>query len=458
MTVADVSRTAAARARWAAARVRAASRSEGAGDSGLSQLTAVHAVHFAGDVLFAVALAGTLFFSVPLGEARGRVALYLLITMLPFAVVAPVIGPLLDRLRHGRRWALAATMGGRAFLAWSMAGAVGGLALYPAAFGVLVLSKGYGVARGAALPRVMPPGLSLVRANARLSLAGLALMAVAAPLGVGVSALFGYRWTLRLTAVVFAVAAVLALRLPAVVDSAKGEVTARLRAEEPVPAGLSARQEQRTTRPLRIRRTSVRPSAGSSRLRWVGPAVVASLRTVCALRGLLGFLTLFLAFLLRADGSGNLALAAVAVAAGVGGFAGNAIGARLPDRAPESVLTLLLGVVVGSCVATAIWFSLTAAILLALVASLAGSLGKLALDAVLQRDVAEVMRASAFARSETALQLAWVVGGGIGIALPLNGTLGMGVAAALLGVVLADALVTGFWPRLAGARFRRPAR
>jgi hypothetical protein len=40
----------------------------------------------------AVALAGTLFFSVPIGEARSRVALYLLLTMLPFALLVPVAG------------------------------------------------------------------------------------------------------------------------------------------------------------------------------------------------------------------------------------------------------------------------------------------------------------------------------------------------------------------------------
>ena len=44
----------------------------------------------------------------------------------------------------------------------------------------------------------------------------------------------------------------------------------------------------------------------------------------------------------------------------------------------------------------------------------------------------ELVRTSAFARSETLLQMAWVIGGAIGIALPLNGTLGMSVAAAIV--------------------------
>ena len=74
-------------------------------------------VQAAGDATITVALASTLFFSVPTHEARGRVALYLLITMLPFAVVAPVLGPALDRFRRGRRIALALTMIARAVLA-----------------------------------------------------------------------------------------------------------------------------------------------------------------------------------------------------------------------------------------------------------------------------------------------------------------------------------------------------
>lgn len=51
---------------------------------------------------------------------------------------------------------------------------------------------------------------------------------------------------------------------------------------------------------------------------------------------------------------------------------------------------------------------------------------------MIQRDVPEAVRTSAFARSETLLQVAWVLGGSIGIALPLNGVLGMSVAAVVV--------------------------
>src|SRR5699024_4481669 len=150
------------------------------------------------DAAVAIALAGTLFFTIPTDEARGQVALFLGLTMLPFAVVAPLIGPVLDRFSHGRRWAIGSTMALRGFLCWVLAGAVVGesLAMYPAALGVLVASKAYGVTRAAAVPRVTPGELGLVKANSRISLAGMAGALVSAPLAVGASML-GPDWALR---------------------------------------------------------------------------------------------------------------------------------------------------------------------------------------------------------------------------------------------------------------------
>jgi hypothetical protein len=78
--------------------IRKATHAHGAGESGLGKLIELHAVNGAGDVMITVALASTVFFSVPTDEARGRVALYLAVTMAPFTLLAPVIGPLLDRV------------------------------------------------------------------------------------------------------------------------------------------------------------------------------------------------------------------------------------------------------------------------------------------------------------------------------------------------------------------------
>ena len=51
-------------------------------------------------------------------------------------------------------------------------------------------------------------------------------------------------------------------------------------------------------------------------------------------------------------------------------------------------------------------------------------------------------RSSAFARSETLLQLSWVVGGLLGIALPLIPRVGLGVAALVLVAITAWVLVS----------------
>jgi hypothetical protein len=70
------------------------------------------------------------------------------------------------------------------------------------------------------------------------------------------------------------------------------------------------------------------------------------------------------------------------------------------------------------------------------VAAVTNALGKVALDAIIQREVPESLRASTFARSETLLQLAWVIGGGLGVALPTIGWIGFTVAAALLALAV----------------------
>src|SRR3712207_9331876 len=165
------------------------------------------------------------------------VALYLLVTMAPFAVVAPVIGPLLDRLQRGRRLALGAASLGRAVLALVMAAHHDDWWLFPAALGVLVLSKAHNVLRAAVVPRVLPSAMSLTSANARLSVFGLATAGVAGALGAGIAAVLGFDWELGATAAVFVVAGVLAVRLPRHVDVPTGEQPADVftTAEIPLP-------------------------------------------------------------------------------------------------------------------------------------------------------------------------------------------------------------------------------
>ncbi|MFD0272726.1 MFS transporter [Kitasatospora sp. NPDC127111] len=416
-------------------RIRKATSAEGAGESGLAKLIELHALNSFGDMLITVALASTIFFSVPTGEARGRVALYLLITMAPFAVLAPVIGPLLDRLPHGRRAAMAMSMLARAVLAWTMAGTVagGGLALYPEALGVLVASKAYGVVRSVVVPRLLPSRLSLVKANSRVTLAGLLATMVAAGVG-GLLHLIGPGWPLRGAFLVFVIGTLMAFHLPHKVDSAKGEQRAVLHAEVHGDAAAGA-----GAAPAGAARDAAAPKPPKASLRTVGPSVILALRAMSALRWLVGFLVMFLAFLLREEPIGGLkptlALGLVALAAGTGNALGSVLGSWLRTRGPETTVTAMLLLATCATAAAALWYGVVTVIVVAAAAGVAASLGKLALDALIQRDVPEAVRTSAFARSETLLQLSWVAGGAVGIVLPLNGVLGLSLAAAVVGLV-----------------------
>jgi MFS family permease len=407
---------------YAVSQARRAARAEGAGDSGLSRLIELHAFNAAGDAAVAISLAGTLFFQVPTGEARGQVALFLGLTMLPFAIVAPLIGPFLDRFSHGRRWAVGSTMAIRCFLCWVLATAVvtESAWLFPAALGVLVASKAYGVTRAAAVPRLLPPDLTLVKANARVSLAGIVGAGISAPLAI-LASTFGPEWSLRYGFVVFVLATIWAIRLPEQVDASHGEGELVLTGPVTAPAATGTAAAGPGRRP----KTRI-PSA-----------VAFALRANCGPRWLSGFLTMFMAFLLRDNPIGDwkpeVLLGLVIGAAGLGNTLGIAIGSLLQRLNPA--LTVVLALLADAVVAVvaALFYGLPTLVLLGLTAGLAQSLAKLSLDSTIQRDVPSRIQASAFARSDTTLQLAWVIGGFVGIAMPLVPQLGLGIAAGALG-------------------------
>ncbi|MGN9774611.1 MFS transporter [Micromonospora sp. H33] len=405
---------------------RARARGAG-GEVGMVRLFDMHAISCAGDTLIAIGLAGTIFFNVPLGEARSKVALYLLVTMVPFAMLAPVVGPLLDHFRHGRRYALAATMLGRAFLAWLISDYIHGFGLYPAAFGVLALSRAYGVARSAAVPRLLPEGLGLSQAGARASVYGTVAGALVAPIGLA-AFWFGPQWPLRVASVIFLVGMVIALRLPPKADS-----------EPP----------ERVPRPLRTlgRRTGDRPLG---RGRPHGRLVIATLIGAATLRAVYGFLLLFLAFAIKAGDltttffgrnlSDEAALGLIGGALAVGSFLATAIGTRLRIHRPAAIQSSGMVIVGGVAVLAALKFSLPMVALLCLVAAMMSGIAKLAVDASIQERIPERLRASSFAHSETVLMLAFVAGGGLGL-VPFDGRLGIAVAAGVAALATARGIV-----------------
>lgn len=303
---------------------------------------------------------------------------------------------------------------------------------------MLVSSKAYGVARAAAVPRLVPESFTLVKANGRISLSGVVGVSVSAPIA-GTAAYFGSEWSLRWAFVLFVIATILAILLPAKVDATQGEDQMVLRSGD-------AAQPPRRNR-LRI------------------PATVAfALRANCGPRWLSGFLTMFMAFLLREnpiDGyRTELLLAIVIGAAGLGNTLGIALAALL--KRVDPTLTVVLAAAAGGVMTlvAALFYGLVPLALLGLTAGLSQSLAKLSLDSTIQRDVPERVRTSAFARSDTLLQLAWVVGGFVGIALPLVPRLGLGIACAVLTAWFVLVLLSrprGTITHAAGAEATRPA-
>ncbi|HEY6297446.1 MAG TPA: hypothetical protein VIX15_17440, partial [Streptosporangiaceae bacterium] len=192
----------------------------GAGRTGLSTLIELTAAGGAGDAFVAVSLAGTIFFSTSVDQARGRVVLFLLVTMAPFAVLAPFIGPFLDRMQQGRRYLLGGTLLARGLLCWGMSAAINSpVTLLPAAFGILVLQKAYGVARASVTPRLLPAEITLVTANARSQLMALTASMLGGAVAAGIQASAGSAWVLRAGTLIYLAAMFLALRLPDQVDS-----------------------------------------------------------------------------------------------------------------------------------------------------------------------------------------------------------------------------------------------
>jgi hypothetical protein len=477
-------------------------RASGAGRTGLANLIELTAASSLGDAFVAVALAGTLFFSASVDQARTRVALALLITMAPFAVLAPFIGPMLDKVQQGRRFILAGTLLARGLLCWGMAGAVqhnDAVTLLPAAFGVLVLQKAFGVTRSAIAPRLLPAEITLVTANARTALASLIASTLGAGAAAGIDVIFGggqsgAAWVLRIGTAAYLAAMVLGIRLPDGVDSplAAGDVAAAGNAAAAAdgheryaapadgheryaapadghgryaaPAdghgryaasadGHGRRAAGGGPRPAAAgrdgRRSTARDPQGTVPLpqrtrRWrfpqLGPIVSEAMGANAALRAFSGFMIFFLAFLLRTVHFGSVpdkvALGEMIGAAALGGFLGTAIGA-VWSRAPQVIVFGMLSLTTIVTAVSAALFGLWAALVVALMAALGQALVKLALDSIVQREIGEEIRSSTFAASETLHQLSWVAGGLAGLLMSLTNSGVAGLTVASIGLFLA---------------------
>jgi len=412
-----------------------------------TRLAVTQMISLGADALVTVALAGSLFFNISVTAARGRVALSLLLTIAPFGVVAPLLGPVIDRARGGRRAMIVASAIGRAVACLFMARYIHSLLLFPAAFLTLVSSKAYTVAKAALVPTVVERNEDLVEANSKLAIGGAIAGFAASIPGVPILKLFGAATLLRVDIVLFILCALSALRLA----PARPE---RIPAIEP-PAGTPAPG------------AAFAPTPGAVEL--APGALTAATVAIAALRFLVGFMVFLVAFAFRRTHAPAWWYGFILAASVGGNLVGAAIAPRLRGRVRED--HIIVGSISAVALAGVVTFPIDmlkhrpAASLLAAVVGVAAGTGKLAYDSLVQQNVPAARQGKTFGRLEAIFQLMWVFGALVPVLIALS----LGVGGVVVTVIALAATVVylvgnrlavlgrlpGWWP---GVERPRPAR
>jgi len=391
------------------------------------RLALVHVIMMAGDTLVTVSLAGSLFFSVSPTEAKGKVLLYLLLTIAPFAVVSPVLGPLIDRSANGRRILVAISAGVRAVLCWLMAEHLNSLWLFPLAFLLLVSSKLYVVTRGALVPEMArtdqfrehaahvgdagwPNELAdeekgFAGFNAQLTLLGTLIGLVAGSIGAGILKGIGAPSVLYVAAFVYVGATVASARLQRPLKVVRDQVDGLTQSERDLNA----------LNPL-----------GDIEVAWgLGAAAI--------MRFAAGFATFLLAFGLRRESAG-LGWYAVALTLSAGGsLLGLAFVTRVRNHLKEStLLTIALFITGAGSALASLRPVLAVQVLLAGWIGLSGAIAQPSFDAITQRNVAPGAQGRTFARFAVRQQLLWVVGALLPVAIAMSFSVGDRLLAVLM--------------------------
>jgi hypothetical protein len=370
---------------------------------GYRRLAESHAASVAGDALVGVALAGTLLFTVPTTEARQNVALYLVITLAPFAILGPLLGRVFEKAPGAYRAGMILSSLGRFGVAIALSFSIDSFLLYPLAFALLVLSRFHGIARSSVLPVVVRNTTELIDANARLARAGVLATAAVVPFGVAVGAVAGPLPILVAAAALFLISALAGTQLP----------------------------------PVRITPTEV----GSGRYRLPRPVRLARFATA-GVRCLNGYLVLLVAFAFSGVDVGIGSLAALLAGAGAGYFAAAWLAPAIGRYVREEPMVVgALAVIAMAAFIGAQLLSLVAAVVLAAAAGFAWGMAKFAFDAITHATVPAGERGKAFTISESMFQVAWVFGALIPVLPFWPTTLGL-ASAGVIALVIQVAYVS----------------
>jgi hypothetical protein len=366
-----------------------------------------HFASAAGDTLLVVALADSVFFSLPVDQATDKVAAYLALTMLPLALAGPVLVPLLDRAGPRRAISFVAALG-RCVIAVYAAPRLGTFTLFPAALGLLVFSKVHAITKNGLTMAYAPPGDGLMQANARLGRIAVGGALWAFPFGFVSLKVWGSAGPMYLASVVFLGAALANLRLP----------HPRLKGERRERVGPLGRVHALT-----------------------GAALGAG-----GMRAASGFLLFLLAFALRREGQPTWWFGVLAAAGVAGSFLADLLAPRLPRNLQEELI--VIGCVLAAGVGALLAFEIFGLPVLALFAVTVGAtteFGRLAFQSLMQRLAPEGALGRVFVRYEILFQLAWVAGAFLPAVLPIS----------FKGGILA---LAGFYLALGGIYFWRRGR
>lgn len=344
--------------------------------SGFNRLSQAQGLAAAGDALVAVSLAGSLFFNISPDASREQVLIYLLVNMLPFTLLAPFVGPAVDRVSGARRILAAALFGFRALLTVGLALTINDLGFYFFALALIIVGRASSVTKQALVPTLVDATDDLVAANARLARFSLIAGAIAGGSGALLAAVAGPRATLLVSCVCFIAASTLASRLP--------------KATRKAPSTDEVQDIEFTTHI---------------------PLLTESAWGFTVIRGAVGFFAFGIAFALRRE-SEPAYMYGLAGAAWAGGtFLGNAIAPSLRKRFSED--RLIAGALI-SLATVAAFAALGASrplvTLVAAVLGIAASVARQGFDALVQAHSPEERRGRAFARFETRFQLGWLTG------------------------------------------------
>lgn len=349
-----------------------------------------------------VSLAGSLFFNISPDASREQVLLYLLVTMIPLAVLAPLVGPAVDRFRGTQRFVAAGLFAFRALLCLALVSTLLDLAFYPIVLALLVVAKASGIVKQTLVQSLVDDPDALVAANARLSRFASITAAIAAVAAVALLRETGPEWTLRSGAALYVIAGAVALT-------------------------------------IRIRRSMPPPSEDLQLAESLTPSVVVSSIGMIAIRAAVGFFVFTIAFSLRRDSQPAYVYGFAVAIYAAGAFLGHTAATLLRGRFREEQMIAMA--IAAPAIFTAVGILGASTPLLLVISGMVGlstTLGRNAFDALVQRLAPETMLGRAGARYETEFQLAWVFGGVVAtpISLPIEVSMTVLTAIYLPGLLL----------------------